>query len=206
MALKEKHPLWIRVLHWLNVPLLALMAWSGILIYWANDIYPGFFPEWFYETFGVGHRLAEGLAIHFTVGWLFVINGALYLVLSFLLRHWREIVPGRQSARELVPVVLHDLGLRAEAPPQEKFNAAQKFAYTGAVVLGFLQIASGFAIYKPLQLGWLLVVFGGYEGARLVHFACMIFLFLFVLMHVVQVARAGWNNFRAMVAGFEDEK
>ena len=42
-------------MHWLNVPLLAGMIWSGLLIYWANDVYRlgvgefsiKLFPEWF---------------------------------------------------------------------------------------------------------------------------------------------------------------
>lgn len=37
--LQEKHSLAIRWLHWINFPLLALMIWSGALIYWANDVY-----------------------------------------------------------------------------------------------------------------------------------------------------------------------
>jgi len=37
--LAPKHPLAVRWFHWLNFPLLALMVWSGILIYWANPIY-----------------------------------------------------------------------------------------------------------------------------------------------------------------------
>ena len=31
--LEPKHPLPIRIFHWLNVPLLAVMIWSGLLIY-----------------------------------------------------------------------------------------------------------------------------------------------------------------------------
>ena len=37
--LEKKHPLAIRWLHWLNFPLLGMMIWSGLLIYWANPIY-----------------------------------------------------------------------------------------------------------------------------------------------------------------------
>ncbi|MGE3260639.1 MAG: cytochrome b/b6 domain-containing protein [Bacteriovoracia bacterium] len=203
MRIREKHPLWIRAMHWLNVPLLALMAWSGLLIYWANDAYPGFFPEWFYQLFRIDHRLAEGLAIHFTVAWPFVINGLLFVLLTFSLRHWKELLPNGNSVRNFLPTVLHDLGLRKNAPAQGKFNAAQQFAYTGAILLAILQVLTGFAIYKPLQLHWLAWCLGGYETARLLHFAAMILLFLFFLVHVAQVIRAGWNNFRAMVAGFE---
>jgi hypothetical protein len=37
--LEKKHPLAIRWLHWINFPLLALMIWCGLLIYWANPVF-----------------------------------------------------------------------------------------------------------------------------------------------------------------------
>ena len=33
--LEKKHTLAVRWLHWVNFPLLAMMIWSGLLIYWA---------------------------------------------------------------------------------------------------------------------------------------------------------------------------
>ena len=35
---------------------------------------------------------------------------------------------------------------------------------------------------------------GGYQGARLTHFAMTIGLILFVAVHVLQVVRSGWGN------------
>ncbi len=35
------------------------------------------------------------------------------------------------------------------------------------------------------------------------HFALTIGYVLFFVIHIAQVIRAGWNNFRAMVAGYE---
>jgi cytochrome b subunit of formate dehydrogenase len=35
-TLKKKHQLAIRWFHWINVPVLFLMIWSGLLIYWSN--------------------------------------------------------------------------------------------------------------------------------------------------------------------------
>jgi|SRR6516225_2877547 len=71
LEMRLKHPLAIRWCHWVNFPLLALMIWSGLWIYWANDVYRvslgsftlfRFFPEGFFRTFGVSHRLAKGMA------------------------------------------------------------------------------------------------------------------------------------------------
>lgn len=195
----QKHPLWLRCTHWINVPVLTMMVWSGLLIYWANDIYPGFFPQWFYERFDLEARLAEGMGVHFLVAWFFVLNGALYITGFLLSGHWREVIPNLQACRDLWPTILHDIGLREKAPLQGRFNAAQRFAYSGAIVLGVLATLSGFAIYKPVQLGWLTSLFLGYEGARLAHFIAMLGLVAFTFLHLLQVIRAGWQNLGTMV-------
>ena len=44
---------------------------------------------------------------------------------------------------------------------------------------------------------------GGYEWARWEHFALTVGYVLFFVVHLAQVIRAGWNNFRAMVTGYE---
>ncbi len=68
--------------------------------------------------------------------------------------------------------------------------------------MSFLLVASGFAIYKPGQLALLEAAFGGYDYARLVHFSMTILLMGFFLIHVLQVARAGWSNFASMITGY----
>jgi len=98
---------------------------------------------------------------------------------------------------------LHDLGFKKEKPSQGKYNAAQQLSYSAVIFMGALSILSGFAIYKPVQLHWLTAMFGGYQNARLIHFALTMGYILFFVVHVVQVARAGWNSFRSMVTGYE---
>jgi len=212
--LVEKHPLAIRWFHWVNFPVLSLMIWSGLWIYWANDIYRigwgqttlfKFFPQSFYDTFGLTHKLAQGMSWHFLLMWLFFANGLLYVLYTFFSGEWRYLLPTRSSFREAWQVVLHDLGLRKAAPPVQKYNGAQRIAYTAVILMGVGSLLTGLAIYKPVQFGWLTQGLGGYETARLVHFVLTLGYVLFFVAHVAQVARAGWNNFRSMVAGFEVE-
>ena len=209
-----KHPRAIRWLHWINFPLLFVMIWSGMRIYWAEDVYAfgigswqwfAFFPEAIYENLDLERRLARGMAFHFTFGWLFVINGMIYTIYLAASGEWRHILPDRRTPKEAKDVVLHDLHVKKEAPPQGLYNAAQRMAYTIVLVMAAIIVVSGFAIYKPSQLYPLPLLFGGYQGARLIHFSMTIGLLLFFLVHVVQVIRAGWNNFRAMVTGYEIE-
>ncbi len=210
--LAAKHPLPIRTSHWLNVPMMAVMIWSGLLIYWAYDPYMihvggvvlfKFFPDWFYRTLDLEAGLATGMAYHFAFAWLLTLNGIFYVGYLTWSGEWRVLVPTRKSFREAWHVVLHDLKLRKQPLPPAKFNAAQRFAYTGVILMGAGAVATGLAIMKPTQLAWLTNLLGGYQFARLLHFALMVGFVLFVAVHLAQVAKAGWNNFRAMVAGFE---
>ena len=202
MRLERKHALAIRWFHWINFPLLAMMIWSGILIYWA---YPSYvkLDQTTWRALHINNRLAEGMALHFFFMWLFGVNGVLYVLYTLISGEWRELVPRRGTLREAWNVVLHDLRIRKEPLPRKKFNGAQQIAYTSVILMGAGSLLSGLAIYKPVQLAWLTWLFGGYQGARFVHFWLTVGYVAFFLVHIAQVVRAGWNNFRAMVIGVE---
>jgi thiosulfate reductase cytochrome b subunit len=211
-TLKKKHPLAIRWFHWINFPVLFLMIWSGLLIYWANAVYRiglgshtlfTFFPERFFEALGIPFNLAKGMSLHFFFMWLFAINGLLYVAYTLISGEWRYLVPNRRSFAEAIRVVLHDLHLIKIEPPQRKFNGAQQIAYTTVIVMGAGSLVTGIAIYKPVQFAWLTALVGGYQWARWEHFWLTVGYVLFFVIHIMQVARAGWNNFRAMVTGYE---
>ena len=213
--LVKKHPLAIRWFHWVNFPLLLMMIWSGFLIYWANDVYAikiagktliKFFPQSFYEAFNMKYRLGEGMAFHFVFMWFFIINGILYVLYTIFSGAWRHLLPNRHSFREAWQVLLHDLRLRKSAPPVKKYNGAQKIAYTAIILFGIGSFITGIAIYKPIQFGWVCWLCGGYEWARAEHFILTIGYCLFFIVHLLQVIRAGWNNFQGMVTGFEIKK
>ncbi|HUQ96866.1 MAG TPA: cytochrome b/b6 domain-containing protein [Chitinophagaceae bacterium] len=208
----KKHPLAIRWFHWVNFPILACMIWSGLLIYWANDVYKigwadkvifKFFPAAFYNALHVPHRLAEGMSWHFLYMWLFFINGLLYISFTVFSGQWRHLLPNKQSFKEAWQVVLHDLHLKKQAPAIIKYNGAQRLAYTGVIIMGIGSVFTGLAIYKPVQAQTIAWLCGGYEAARLEHFILTIGYVLFFLIHIAQVAKAGWNNFQAMITGFE---
>jgi thiosulfate reductase cytochrome b subunit len=212
LRLEHKHPRPVRWMHWLNVVLLSGMIWSGLLIYWAHDAYSirlghrvllHFFPGWFYQALGLSSRLAEGMAWQFTLMWGFALNGLAYVAYTIASGEWRHLAPGRHTLKEAWHVVLHDLHLTRIPLPRRKFNAMQQLAYTGVILMGGASLLTGLAIYKPVQFGWLTMLLGGYQWARGEHFALTVGYVLFFLVHITQVIRAGWNNFRAMVCGYE---
>jgi thiosulfate reductase cytochrome b subunit len=221
MAMKRleyKHPLAVRWFHWVNFPLLTLMIISGILIYWAYPVYRIGVADFtlvkmtlsreLYQKLQINNRLALGMAWHFFFMWLFAINGLLYVLYTAISGEWRYLLPNRRSFGEAWQVLLHDLRLSKVEPPKRKFNGAQQIAYTAVVVMGVGSILTGLAIYRPVQLSWLTAAFGGYAFARFLHFWLTVGYVAFFVVHIAQVIRAGWNNFRAMVIGYEvvDEK
>lgn len=210
--LERKHTLATRWMHWVNFPLLAMMIWSGLLIYWANPVYGirifgyelfAFFPQSFYEFLGVPFRLGEGLQLHFFFMWLFALNGVAYIIYTIASGEWRSIVPLPSSFKRAPKVALHDAHIVKEKPPQGKYNDAQRIAYSGVILMGAGSVLSGLAIYKPTQLAFLTAMFGGYQWARWVHFWLTILFVMFFLVHIIQVVLAGWSNFRSMITGFD---
>jgi thiosulfate reductase cytochrome b subunit len=209
--LEHKHSLGKRWTHWVNFPVLMVMIWSGLLIYWANDVYEvnlgpasfHFFPDAVYRAFNLDHRLSEGMAVHVLFMWLFAINGVLYVLYTAISGEWRDLVPQKGSFGDALQVMLYDLGLRKQLPPQGKYNAAQRVTYSAIIVMGLGSLITGLAIYKPIQVAWLTEGLGGYTWARAEHFALTLGYLGFFVIHIAQVLRAGWGNFQSMVTGVE---
>ena len=159
----EKHRRGNRWMHWLNFPLLTVMIWSGLRIYWADLRDPNvlgvggwevftFFPDWINGPLGLERKLARGMAFHFSFGWLFLLNGLFFAAYLSRTKGWRNFVPSLSDLRNIGPLLLHEIGLRKEAPPQGKYNVMQQLSYGGILIMGLLATLTGFAIYKPTQL------------------------------------------------------
>ncbi len=207
----EVHPRAIRWMHWFNFPIISIMIWSGLRIYWSFDFtrVPGEFgdnnliPNVVYEQLDLDRKLAKGLSFHLSVGWLLVINGLAYLAYLAYSREWKHIVPRLSDLKNIPATILHDMGLRKEAPAHGQYNVMQQLAYTTVLIMAAVIVATGFAIFKPTQLSWLTNLFGGYERARAIHFLMTAGLLAFFGIHIVQVMRSGFSNFWAMVTGYK---
>jgi len=117
-----------------------------------------------------------------------VLNGALYLAYFFGRGEWRRrlFLPAR-DARNALLMFGYYLPVRRTPPPADFYNSLQRFAYTSVVIVIIVQVLSGLAVYKPVQLHWLLKVFGGYDTARVVHLLGLAFVAMFVAAHIVLV-------------------
>ena len=189
------HPLVVRVTHWIDVVAVLLMLFSGWRIYNASPLFGFSIPD----ELTLGGWLAGALQWHFAAMWLFALNGLAYVLYGVLSGHFR---------RKLLPIsprsVLRDLGqaLRGRLAHADLsvYNAAQRAAYLALIAALALLVASGLAIWKPVQLQELTAVFGGYDAARYVHFFAMAAIAGFLAIHVVMAFLVP-KSLRAMILG-----
>jgi len=235
----RKHHALVRLSHWANVPLLFGLIASGLAIYWAAPVFVhapdpvtgsreyiadlgiaisrmlhqgGETWNWAYNHLSLGPRqLAIALRMHWALAYLFMVNGALYLIGLIAGGGWRALLPRPSDPRDGFAMIRYYLGvipmaiLRRPWPHpriESKYNALQRAAYFTMPLAGTLVVLSGWAMHKPVQLGWLERMFVSYDGARIVHFACMLVLGAFVIPHVVLVIADGWDTFRSMLVGW----
>jgi thiosulfate reductase cytochrome b subunit len=81
-----------------------------------------------------------------------------------------------------------------------EYNAVQKLFYWGVLALVLLMLVSGLAIWKPVQTYPLERLFGGFQGARLIHFLGMAGIVGFMVVHVALVVLVP-KTFVAMTLG-----
>ncbi|HLS74838.1 MAG TPA: molybdopterin-dependent oxidoreductase [Actinomycetaceae bacterium] len=212
-------PLWLRASHLLNFVLIGMLLRSGweILaslprLWWSNDSAPG--KEWLKFTRrelpreeGVYTSLMDERSAHpvFTLPgkkniglgrhWhglsatLWLLNGAVYIILLFATGLWQRIIP---TSWDVFPEAWESLKvyLSFEAPGIEHFqpyDALQMLGYTFVIfILAPFMILTGVAMAPAVRSRFPRYVkfWGGHQGARSLHFIAMVFMTLFIIMHV----------------------
>jgi len=176
------HPLVVRITHWLNALAILCMVTSGWAIYNASPIFPFAFPKWL----TLGGWLGGAIAWHFAAMWLLAVNGLVYVIYGFASGHFRrDFLPLTPAAlwRDFYAALTFKLSHRLGA-----YNAVQKLLYAAVLLMGIGVVISGLAIWKPVQFQFFTGLLGGYDTARIVHFAMMAGIAGFVVIHLALVA------------------
>ena len=193
---RQLHPLGLRIMHWINALAMIVMIGSGWEIYDDEVIFGWLhFPHWM--TIGGGPEGA--LQWHFAAMWLLMINGLCYLGYGFATgRFRRKLLPIRPG--QLIADVRDALRFRLAHDDITHYNAVQKLLYAGVIAIIIVQVLSGFAVWKPMQLSELAALFGSFQGARLVHFIGMALIVGFLAVHVA-LALLVPKTIAAMITG-----
>jgi thiosulfate reductase cytochrome b subunit len=205
-ALPPRHPLFVRVTHWLTfLSFLALLVTGAEIVishprfYWGevgNPNTPALFQlpipasrPW--VNTGYPYVLPDqngwSRSLHFQAAWLCVLTGLFYITGGLATRHFQ---------RNLLP-------------PNPNYNPLQRSTYL-AVIFGLfpLLIWTGLAMSPALAAAypWLAAVTGGHQSARTLHFFATVLLVLFVAGHVMMVWRAGFRpRVTAMITGGQSQ-
>jgi thiosulfate reductase cytochrome b subunit len=165
------------------------------------------FPAWLTLPSEPGLALARDW--HFLMAWLFVANGAVYLLFGVLSGHFRrDLAPAADqlAVRHILADVWDHVRLRVpRGEAARRYNVLQKLAYLTVVFLLLpIMVLSGLTMSPAVTAAVpvLFDLFGGRQSARTIHFLMANLLVLFVLVHVVEVFLAGVvNGMRSMITG-----
>ena len=124
------------------------------------------------------------------MAWLFVLNGAVYLLFGLLSGHFRrDLAPNADQLRPrhiLADIWAHLRLRRPRGEAARRYNVLQKFAYLIVIfVLLPAMMLSGLTMSPAVTavFPFLLDLFGGWQSARTIHFLTANLIVLFVLVH-----------------------
>lgn len=211
----KRHHWIVRVTHWVNVVALSIMIGSGLRIF---NAYPAFarrgttfccypfehkpIPAWL--TFG--GWLAGARNWHFAAMWVLVLNGLVYLGFVYLHGEWRDLVPRRGDIRDGWEMIKFYAFARRDHPRQGKHNVLQRATYFALPWVGAASVITGLAIWKPVQLGLLTDLLGGYVWARYWHFLAMVLLVVLAVVHVFMIFSVDPYSLPSMFTGNYNER
>ena len=209
-AVMGRHHWVVRVTHWVNAIALTLMVGSGLRIF---NAYPAFarkgeqFCCYPFEHKAIPNALTFGGWLggarhwHFALMWVLVLNGLVYLSFIYLHGEWRDLVPRRGDLRDALAMIKFYLFVSKTHPHQGKHNAMQKATYFALPLLAIVQVLTGLAIWKPVQLGWITALFGGYVWARYWHFMTMVGLIVLSFAHIFMVFAVDPYSLQSITTG-----
>ena len=211
----QRHPLVVRVTHWIFTLSFFGLVVSGIGIIYAH-------PHFYWGETGnlqtpalfslpiptiLGGPSGWGRSLHFQSAWFAILSGLLYVISGVFSNHFRsQLVPTREqlswsalggTARDHLRLKRHS----SDAP----YNILQRLSYLGVVFVVFpMTILSGFAMSPSITSVFpsIVIFFGGHQSARTIHFFLANLLFLFLIVHIVMIAISGFlRRMRAMITG-----
>jgi len=195
-AVAVQHSALVRITHWITTLCFLALLVTGVEIlishprfYWGetgNILTPPLFKIPIPASrssvpTGYGYVLPDqngwSRYLHFQAAWAVVITGLLYVIAGLLSGHFRF----------------------------SSYNVLQRRTYLFVIFVLFplviwtgLDMSPAFVSAFPAAV----TVFGGQQSARTIHFFVSIFLFLFLVVHVVMVCRAGFRKLmRGMILG-----
>jgi thiosulfate reductase cytochrome b subunit len=227
-ATPPRHTALVRVTHWITALSFCALLLSGVEIvishprfYWGetgNVLTTPLFQLPIPASratvpTGYGYVLPDqngwSRYLHFQSAWVLVLTGLLYFASGVVTRHFRKnLVPPRSDLawKALSSTIAGHLRFKAPAESDAwSYNVLQRLTYLFVIFVLFpLMIWTGLAMSPAFVSAFPATVelLGGQQSARTIHFFGTALLVLFVIVHIVMVALAGFTKrTRAMITG-----
>lgn len=147
---------------------------------------------------GGRHTIGVARHWHFLFDILFIVNGIVFVALTFATDHWRKLVPTEWAIfpRAVSCLVQYSaLDLPKELGGWYTFDALQQLSYFAVVfILAPLAILTGMAMSPAFdnRFKWYQKIFGNRQSARSLHFLVMVGFVVFYAVHMLMVAATGF--------------
>jgi len=232
-------PWWLQVQHFANMLFMLFIIRAGLQIladhprlYWKRDCTPGTdwfrfqkpvpqgriwtskddsvtIPSWLGIP-GVRHSIGLARWWHFSINFLWVINGVIFYGLLFSTDQWRRLVPltwGVFPAALSTAIQYASLNFPVDHS-WTRYNGLQQLSYfTTVFIAAPVSIATGLMQSPAISnaLGWFGRVFNR-QAMRSVHFISFSWFVFFILAHGIMVFVTGIReNTNHMFAGVENK-
>ena len=148
-------------------------------------------------------------ALHFQAAWLTVLTGVLYLIAGFFTGHFeKDLLPAKldRSWRTFSSAMVSHLRFKRPSEAEAwSYNLLQRLAYLLVIFVLFpLVVWTGLAMSPTFTAAFpsTVILLGGRQTARTIHFFVSIALVLFLFVHIPMICLAGfWSRTRAMITG-----
>ncbi|HOQ09955.1 MAG TPA: Ni/Fe-hydrogenase, b-type cytochrome subunit [Syntrophomonadaceae bacterium] len=189
--MEERHSVWIRIFHWINMVAIMLLIFTGFYIHAPQS----------FRLFG---NMDGARMVHFAMAYVLCFGVVLRVYYAIAAKDAKNIVFNPKTDIPNLPSMMkYYLFMSDSHPYYGKYNPGQKAMYTGWLVMAIIQIITGFILYKPQVAFWANLgdYLGGDIAIRMVHLIVTWLFVLTILAHVYLDISEGIPVLKSMFTG-----
>ena len=187
--MEERHSIWIRLFHWINMIAITMLTLTGFYIHAP-------------QAFRLFSSMDTARSIHFIMAYLLIFGVVGRLYYAFAMDDAKNIIFAPvEDTKKLPSMIKYYLFMADDHPYYGKYNPGQKGMYTGVFVMAFIMILTGFILYKPLTFGFMAGWLGGFLVVRMIHYIITWIFVLCVMAHLYLDIAEGIPVLKSMFTG-----
>lgn len=187
--MEERHSIWIRLFHWINMIAITMLILTGFYIHAP-------------QAFHLFKNMDNARTIHFIMAYVLIFGVVGRLYYMFAAKDVKNIIyQPVEDTKKLPSMIKYYMFLADDHPFYGKYNPGQKGMYTGVFVMAIIMIFTGFILYKPMTFGFMAGWLGGFLVVRIIHYVITWIFVLCILAHVYLDIAEGIPVLKSMFTG-----